>query len=679
MKKSIMTFLFLQVLLIIGNFLNFNFNVFSLNYFSIIKLLLIFFVFSYISFFSSYDKKIRLIEYFCIMLLLVLSILEKENINTTIHCLYVLSSFFYLISYYRENIVKRYRVINVLTLLLIFLDFYILFTNSSSFTLQLIVNILIPISLIYFESRKGLSIFIILLNLLIFLICNMNLIAYNLLGLLFIIFLYSLVKKDNRLVSFFLFLIVFITSIFDNIFSIEVLYDSVFLFDFNLKLTSCLVIIPLLIYLVLLIYKITHSKDYSLRLILSSYLVLLITSFMILSLENINNEFIILTYIYLLVIVSSYLKNERKLEDKVTIIALHLGYGGIEKFISSLTRMIDKDIDIISVYKIYDKPAFSYRANIQYLIPYGPNKKEFKESILSKNVFKIIKEAIKAIKILYLKKYEVIESIENINTKYIITTREIHNELVGYYASSDIVKIASEHNYHNDNKRYIRRVVKSVRNVNYFVLVAKYLEEYYRPIVRCKTVYIPNVIDNLPRKTNKIRNHNLISIGRLSSLKAQDELILLVNMLKSKYKDISLTIIGDGEEMDNLKYLIKSQKLEKNVHLTGFLNRSEIELKLLESNIFLTTSKSEAFGLVVIEAQSYKLPVVAFDSAKGVKEILEETGILVKNRDLSIMKEEVIKLFEDRKYRDEVAAASFENSKKYLLKNVSKEWNKIID
>ena len=679
MKKSIMTFLFLQVLLIIGNFLNFNFNVFSLNYFSIIKLLLIFFVFSYISFFSSYDKKIRLIEYFCIMLLLVLSILEKENINTTIHCLYVLSSFFYLISYYRENIVKRYRVINVLTLLLIFLDFYILFTNSSSFTLQLIVNILIPISLIYFESRKGLSIFIILLNLLIFLICNMNLIAYNLLGLLFIIFLYSLVKKDNRLVSFFLFLIVFITSIFDNIFSIEVLYDSVFLFDFNLKLTSCLVIIPLLIYLVLLIYKITHSKDYSLRLILSSYLVLLITSFMILSLENINNEFIILTYIYLLVIVSSYLKNERKLEDKVTIIALHLGYGGIEKFISSLTRMIDKDIDIISVYKIYDKPAFSYRANIQYLIPYGPNKKEFKESILSKNVFKIIKEAIKAIKILYLKKYEVIESIENINTKYIITTREIHNELVGYYASSDIVKIASEHNYHNDNKRYIRRVVKSVRNVNYFVLVAKYLEEYYRPIVRCKTVYIPNVIDNLPRKTNKIRNHNLISIGRLSPLKAQDELILLGNMLKSKYKDISLTIIGDGEEMDNLKYLIKSQKLEKNVHLTGFLNRSEIELKLLESNIFLTTSKSEAFGLVVIEAQSYKLPVVAFDSAKGVKEILEETGILVKNRDLSIMKEEVIKLFEDRKYRDEVAAASFENSKKYLLKNVSKEWNKIID
>ena len=678
MKKSIMTFLFLQMLLIIGNFFNFNFNAVSLNYYSVIKILLIFFVFSYISLFSNDSKKIRLIEYFSFILLLVLSILEKENINTTIHYLYVLSSFFYLISYYRENMVKRYRVINVLSLLLIFLDFYILFTNSGSFTLQLIVNILIPISLIYFESRKGLSIFIILLNLLIFLICNMNLIAYNLLGLLFIMFLYFLIKKDNRLISFLLFSIVLIISIFDNIFSIEVLYDSVYLFDFSFNLTSCLVIIPFLIYLLFLIYKVTHFKNYYLRLILCSYLALLITSFMILSFENINNEFIILTYIYLLVMISSYLKNEREKEDKVSIVALHLGYGGIEKFISSLTQMIDKDIDIISVYMLYDEPAFSYNANIRYLIPYGPNKKKLKKALSDKNIFKIIKEMVKAIKILYLKKYEVIESIENINTKYIITTREIHNELVGYYASSNIIKIASEHNYHNDDKRYIKRVVKSVRNVNYFVLVAKYLEEYYRPIVRCKTLYIPNVIDNLPRKTNKVRNHNLISIGRLSSLKAQDELILLVNMLKDKYKDITLTIVGDGEEIDNLKYLIKSQKLEKNVHLTGFLNRSEIELKLLESNIFVTTSRSEAFGLVVIEAQSYKLPVIAFDSAKGIKEILKDTGILVRNRDLSIMRDEVIKLFEDIQYRDEIAAASFENSKKYLLKNVSKEWNKII-
>ena len=42
---------------------------------------------------------------------------------------------------------------------------------------------------------------------------------------------------------------------------------------------------------------------------------------------------------------------------KVTILALHLGYGGVEKAISSLSNiLIDKyDVEIISVYKLYDK------------------------------------------------------------------------------------------------------------------------------------------------------------------------------------------------------------------------------------------------------------------------------------------------------------------------------------
>ena len=47
---------------------------------------------------------------------------------------------------------------------------------------------------------------------------------------------------------------------------------------------------------------------------------------------------------------------------KVTILALHLGYGGVEKAISSLSNiLIDKyDVEIISVYKLYDKPGFLY-------------------------------------------------------------------------------------------------------------------------------------------------------------------------------------------------------------------------------------------------------------------------------------------------------------------------------
>ena len=51
---------------------------------------------------------------------------------------------------------------------------------------------------------------------------------------------------------------------------------------------------------------------------------------------------------------------------KITILALHLGFGGVEKYISSLCKMLEEDyqIEIISTYKVSDKPAFNFSNKI---------------------------------------------------------------------------------------------------------------------------------------------------------------------------------------------------------------------------------------------------------------------------------------------------------------------------
>ena len=57
---------------------------------------------------------------------------------------------------------------------------------------------------------------------------------------------------------------------------------------------------------------------------------------------------------------------------KITILSLHLGIGGIEKYISSLCKMLENDfeIEIISTYKVLDKPVFDFsdKLKITYLI-----------------------------------------------------------------------------------------------------------------------------------------------------------------------------------------------------------------------------------------------------------------------------------------------------------------------
>ena len=75
-------------------------------------------------------------------------------------------------------------------------------------------------------------------------------------------------------------------------------------------------------------------------------------------------------------------------ENKITILALHLGIGGIEKYISSLCKILEDDyqIDLVSTYKVPDTETFifSNKVNIIYLINDYPKKEEFKRAITNK-------------------------------------------------------------------------------------------------------------------------------------------------------------------------------------------------------------------------------------------------------------------------------------------------------
>ena len=82
---------------------------------------------------------------------------------------------------------------------------------------------------------------------------------------------------------------------------------------------------------------------------------------------------------------------------KITILALHLGYGGIEKFIANIANMFaeDSDVQIISTYKLYDKPPFFIDKNVRitYLLEnLNPNKEELYQSIKNYKILYSIKQ-----------------------------------------------------------------------------------------------------------------------------------------------------------------------------------------------------------------------------------------------------------------------------------------------
>lgn len=371
---------------------------------------------------------------------------------------------------------------------------------------------------------------------------------------------------------------------------------------------------------------------------------------------------------------------------RITILALHLGYGGIEKCISTLANTLCKNyqVNVISTYKLYEKPSFPIddRVKITYLIPdLSPSKNEFIDSVKHLKFIKGFKLGITNLKILYLKKKKMIEAIKNCDSDVIISTRDIHNDWLGKYGNPNILKIGWEHNHHNNDKKYINKIIKSVSKLDYFVLVSKELEEFYRQKVKCKTVYIPNTLDYYPKKVSDLEEKRIISVGRLSEEKGYLDLIDVFSLVHQVYPDWKLDIIGDGNQKENIQKKIEEYGLKDFIILHGFQNKEYINQLLQKSSIYVMCSYTESFGIVLLEAFSFGIPCVAFDSARGATEIISNNwdGYLIKDRNKEIMAKKVCELISNLNRRIIMGANGIKKANQYSMDEIRKYWIQIIE
>ena len=371
---------------------------------------------------------------------------------------------------------------------------------------------------------------------------------------------------------------------------------------------------------------------------------------------------------------------------RITILALHLGYGGIEKCISTLANTLCKNyqVNVISTYKLYEKPSFPIddRVKITYLIPdLSPSKNEFIDSVKHLKFIKGFQLGITNLKVLYLKKKKMIEAIKNCDSDVIISTRDIHNDWLGKYGNQNILKIGWEHNHHNNDKKYINKIIKSVSKLDYFVLVSKELEEFYRQKVKCKTVYIPNTLDYYPKKVSDLEEKRIISVGRLSEEKGYLDLIDVFSLVHQVYPDWKLDIIGDGNQKENIQKKIEEYGLKDFIILHGFQNKEYINQLLQKSSIYVMCSYTESFGIVLLEAFSFGIPCVAFDSARGATEIISNNwdGYLIKDRNKEIMAKKVCELISNPNRRIIMGANGIKKANEYSMDEIRKYWIQIIE
>lgn len=374
---------------------------------------------------------------------------------------------------------------------------------------------------------------------------------------------------------------------------------------------------------------------------------------------------------------------------KISILSLHLGYGGIEKSIIALANLLSEkyNVEIACSYKLYDKPAFiiNKKVKVRYLIKDKvPNKEEFFEAVKSRKIRNIVKEANKSIDVLKVRRNTMVNYLKKCDADIIISSRDIFDDWLGKYGPKDAIKIGWEHNHYHGNLKYADKITKYASRLDYFVLVSKELRDYYGNRLKdtnCKCVYIPNIIDKLPKYLSRLNKKRLVCVGRLSEEKGQLDLLKLYKRIYEVYPEWTLEIIGDGPLRKKLEDYIKENDLSNNVTLHGFRNKDYIDDILHNSSIYLMTSFTESFGIVLIEAMSHGVPCIAFDSAEGARELIDngENGYLIKDRDFSKYLKKVFKLIDDQELRVSLGKNAYEEAKAYTGDEVIKLWYDILE
>ncbi len=394
---------------------------------------------------------------------------------------------------------------------------------------------------------------------------------------------------------------------------------------------------------------------------------------------------------------------------KVSILALHLGYGGIEKSIVSLANSLCDcyDVKIISIYKLQEESAFKIdkRVNVQYLInsDIAERVKLYKELFfqikwieLFKEVWKdyfkklkilsFLKDTFYGLKVMLIdRKRKMIKAIKKNDADIIVSTRVMFNTWTGKYASKKCLKIAWEHNHHHGNMEYAASLVKSCKKMDTLVLVSESLRMFYKKQMKdanykCKCVCIPNSLEFIPKKTSLLNSCHLISVGRFSREKGMPDLIDVFYKAYQKNHDLFLDLVGDGTQKNMIVDKIYEYGLEKHVKVHGYLTQDKIQKLLNKASIYLMTSYTESFGIVLLEAMSNGLPCIAYSSAEGACELIEngKDGFLIEDRDSDKMASRIIQLLEDDDARMELGKNAREKSLNYASASIKSKWLKVL-
>jgi glycosyltransferase involved in cell wall biosynthesis len=190
---------------------------------------------------------------------------------------------------------------------------------------------------------------------------------------------------------------------------------------------------------------------------------------------------------------------------------------------------------------------------------------------------------------------------------------------------------------------------------------------------------IPNPLWFKTTQIADLKSKKVIAVSRHSYEKGLDRMLQIWQKVVQKYPDWCLELYGKSNGNQEIQELASALNINQSV--TFFEPITNINDKYLEASMLIMTSRTEGFGMVLLEAMAVGLPCVAYDCPVGPRSIIinNENGYLIEDGNIDSFVQKLELLIEDQNLRIEMGKNAKNSSSKYDLDTIMQQWKSLFE
>ena len=224
---------------------------------------------------------------------------------------------------------------------------------------------------------------------------------------------------------------------------------------------------------------------------------------------------------------------------------------------------------------------------------------------------------------------------------------------------------------------WMNQLIRELRKLSAFVVLTEEDKAAWTELDNVRVILNP--LSFIPSTKSVCESRQVIAAGRYVMQKGFDLLIEAWSKVVRVHPDWTLRIYGDGWLRPQFQQMVEKYGLSSHCILEHPV--TDIEQKMLESSIFVFSSRYEGFGLALTEAMACGLPVVSYACPCGPKDIIShgEDGFLVEEQNVGELANRINFLIEHEDMRKLMGRKAAESSMRYSIDRIGLLWQELFE